>query len=188
MATNCRKTYWSTAVFIKSGTWGNPITSLAGWEFRKWALKLDNLCFCMHWPRERKQELGSECINRLQSISSCPGNMARVWRTNLDMTGSDKNNVVELDQRNLPSMYPFVKSILGRPEAASNTKKQSGAWGAWLVFASIRWQGRNCSSAAARCCENAGSWLPTTWESSRWWSVFACLIRSSISGQDYTQG
>lgn len=84
--------------------------------------------------------------------------MQRVGRTNLDTTGSDKNKIVHLDQRNLPSVCPFVKSILGRAEAASKSQRQSGAWGVQVVIASIRRQGGNRSIAATRCCKDAGTW------------------------------
>lgn len=83
----------------------------------------------MHWPREQKQELCNEFIIQLPSIFNCPGIMGRVGRTNLDKTGPDKNSIVELGQRNLPSMWPCVKSILGRAEAASKSKRQNSAWG-----------------------------------------------------------
>lgn len=86
--------------------------------------------------KNKKQELCSEHTNQLQSICNCPGITERGGRANLEKTGPNKNNRVELDQRNPPGVCPFVGSILGRAEAASNSKGQSGAWGKWSFPAS----------------------------------------------------
>lgn len=67
-------------------------------------------------------------------------------------------------------MCPFVKSTLGNAGGALKSKRQSGAWGVWVAFASIRWQGRNCSSAADRCSKDVGVCYSTSESSS---SVFA---------------
>lgn len=93
----------------------------------------------------------SEGINQLHSICFCPGIMGRGGRANLEKTRPDKNNGVELDQRKPPGVCPFVRSILGRAEAASKSKRQSSAWGKWSLR--ILWEGRSCSSAAARMLE-----------------------------------
>lgn len=65
--------------------------------------------------------------HQLETICNCPGITGR--RANLEKTGPDKNNRVESDQRNPPGVCPFVRSLLGRAEAASKSKRQRGAWG-----------------------------------------------------------
>lgn len=90
--------------------------------------------FLCLWPREQKQELCSECKTHLGTIFSCPGIMERVGRANPNMTGSDKNKIVQLDQMNLPSVCPFVKSILGRARQLQRAKGRvmPGMCGWWL--------------------------------------------------------
>lgn len=117
--------------------------------------------------------------------------MATNFRKTCWSTGALSNLVPEEPPEylwSLPSMCPSAEGFLGRAEAALSSQRQSGAQGVRVVCASIRWWG----SAAARCWEGAKSWLSTTWESTAddqepSMLVFACLIRTSLSGQDLTQ-